>query len=38
MTQLKAIVPGTLEFRDSVPGADNFPGHGPGPVPTPALV
>ena len=26
----------TKEFRDSVPGTDNFP--GPGPVPTPALL
>ena len=36
-TQLWGTVPGTTEFRDSVSGTDNFPGHGPGPVPTPGL-
>ena len=24
-------------FQNSVPGTENFPGHGPGPVPTPDL-
>ena len=34
-SQLWGTVPRTKEFRDSVPGTENFPGHGPGPVPTP---
>ena len=28
-------VQGTKEFWDSVPGTENFPGHGPCPEPTP---
>ena len=27
----------TKEFRDVVPGTEKFPGHGPGPVPTPVF-
>ena len=34
-TQLCGTVPGTKAFRDSVPGTENFLGHGPGPLPTP---
>ena len=34
-TQLWGTVPETKEFRDSVPGTENCPGHGSGPVPTP---
>ena len=33
---LKDRFAGTKKFRDSVPGTENFPRHGPGPVPTPA--
>ena len=33
-TQLWGTVPGTKEIRDAVSGTENFPGHGPGPVPT----
>ena len=35
-TQLWGTVPGTKEFRNPVRGTENFPGHAPGPVPTPA--
>ena len=35
-TQLWGTVPETKEFRDSVKGTENFPGHDSGPVPTPA--
>ena len=27
----------TKKFRDLIPGTENFPGHGPGPVPTRGL-
>ena len=34
-TQLFGTVPKTYEIRYAVPGTENFPRHGPGPVPTP---
>ena len=35
LSQLFGSVPGTKKIRFSVPGTENFLGHGPGPVPTP---